>query len=262
MKCSFIKIGSLAAAIAFTAGCGTLECCKKSEPQVIKAVYTAKPIKLDGTLNNPAWKKAPAYKLALAGKVYDKLPEAMKKSVGTKLREAGEYKLLWDNNYLYVGVNFTDSDLHAYGKEDEMHHYTQGDVAEVFIKPENDSYYWELYATPAGKKTAFFIPGRGALMSVILPLEPIKIKVAAKTQGTLNNWKDKDKGWTAVMAIPRKGLEKYGAKFGPGTKWRIFLARYNYSRYLPVKELASVPKQAETPNYHLTEEYGKLELVK
>jgi hypothetical protein len=256
---------SIAAALAVLGmtGCGTVKCCKeKPEKNVIKAVFTATPVKLDGNLDEGAWAKAPAYDLALGGEVYEKLPAAMKKTVGKELHEPGEFKLLWDKDYLYIGIKFTDSDIYAYGDEDEMHHYTQGDVAEIFIKPENDTYYWELYATPKGKKSAFFIPGRGCLMSVILGLDPINNKVGAQVQGTVNNWKDKDRSWTAEMAIPRKDLEKHGAKFGPGNKWRIFLARYNYSRYLPVKELSSIPKQKQTPNFHLLEEYGWLELVK
>ena len=259
---SLIVVVSAFAVLGLT-GCGTLKCCnKKSDKQVIKAVYTAKPVKMDGNLNEGAWAKAPVYNLALGGKVYDKLPEAMKKTVGKDLHEPGEFKLVWDEKYLYIGVKFADSDIYAYGEQDEEHHYSLGDVAEVFIKPENATYYWELYITPAAKKSTFFIPGRGCLMSKILTLDPISIKVASKAQGTINNWKDKDVCWTGEMAIPRKELEKYGAKFGPGCKWRIFLARYNYSRYLPVKELSSIPKQAETPNFHLLEEYGWLKLVK
>lgn len=261
MKTLLLAAGVLV--VAGLTGCGTFKCCDESaKKQVVKAVYTAEPVKMDGSLSEAQWANAPAYNVALGGQVYNKQPEAMKKSVGKELHEPGEFKLLWDKDYLYIGIKFMDSDIYAYGEENEMHHYTLGDVAEVFLKPENATYYWELYATPAGKKTAFFIPGRGCLMSAILALEPINIKVASKVQGTINNWKDKDTCWTAEMAIPRKDLEKYGAKFGPGNQWRIFLARYNYSRYLPVKELASFPKQAETPNFHLLEEYGWLELVK
>ena len=129
-------------------------------------------------------------------------------------------------------------------------------------KPESDTYYWELYATPANKMTTYFIPGRGCLMTDTLTSAPFQLKVAAQVQGTLNNWHDKDSKWSMEMAIPRKELERYGAKLEPGQAWRIFLARYNYSRYLPTKELTSYPQQAEGPNFHVLEEYGKLELIK
>jgi hypothetical protein len=256
------KIFCWAAIGASLAGCTILNGTKPESKAEVKAVYTSEPVKIDGNLNEKAWANAPSYKLAIPKKTYDRQPECIKQKVDADKLENGEYKLLWDKDYLYVGVNFSDSDLYAYGKENEMHHYGQGDVAEVFIKPENDTYYWELYVTPAGKKTSFFIPGRGCLMGPNLTTCPINTKVAAKIQGTLNKWQDKDNGWTAEMAIPRKELEQHGAKFNPDEKWNIFLARYNYSRYLPEKELSSFPRQANVPSFHIWEEYGKLKLVK
>ncbi|NMA21726.1 MAG: hypothetical protein GX927_14225 [Lentisphaerae bacterium] len=243
-------------------GCSTVCLQKNCEPAVVKAIYTSTPVQLDGHLDEAAWQTAPSHWLQLGRAVYDKTPLAMQASVGNVLREAGEYRLLWDDNYLYVGAIFSDSDLHAYGEEDQLPHYLLGDLAEVFIKPESDTYYWELYATPASKMTTYFIPGRGCLMGELLTSAPFDLKVAAQVQGTLNNWHDRDKSWSMEMAIPRKEIERYGAKFEPGHPWRIFLARYNYSRYLPSKELSSFPQQAETPSFHIIEEYGRLELIK
>lgn len=262
MSSVIVKICCAVLIGGFLAGCTTFKAAKPASKTEIKAVYTSKPVKIDGSLDEKAWADAPSYKLAIPKKTYANQPECIKQKVSADKLESGEYKLLWDKDYLYVGINFTDSDVHAYGKENEMHHYGQGDVAEVFLKPESDTYYWELYATPAGRKTSFFIPGRGCLMGPALTLCPINTKVVAKVQGTLNKWQDKDRGWTAEMAIPRKELEQFGAKFNPDAKWRIFLARYNYSRYLPLKELSSCPRQAATPNFHLLEEYGTLKLVK
>lgn len=252
----------LAAGLAsLLAGCSTF-CLQNRAPASVKAVYTATPLQLDGNLAEAAWQTAPPHCLQLGRGVYEKTPLAMQSSVGKVLREPGEYRLLWDDHYLYVGAIFPDSDVHAYGQEDQLPHFSLGDVAEVFVKPGSDTYYWELYATPANKMTTYFIPGRGCLMNDLLTSSPFELKVAAQVQGTLNNWHDQDGSWSMEMAIPRKELEKYGAKFGPGQPWRIFLARYNYSRYLPSKELSSFPQQAETPNFHIIEEYGILELIK
>ncbi|MFA7231428.1 MAG: carbohydrate-binding family 9-like protein [Victivallaceae bacterium] len=261
MKDLFLKTGFALAAIALLgAGCSTFDGKKGEKRTQIVAKYTAKPVTLDGTLNDKAWATAPAYQLEVSDTAYDNLPEKTRKIVGTKLREPGEFKLLWDKDYLYIGIKYTDSEVIAEGEKDQMHHYTLGDVAEVFIKPENETYYWELYVTPTRKKTAFFIPGRGTRISED-PKQIMDIKVAASVQGTLNNWQDKDQSWTGVMAIPIKGLEKYGAKFGQGQKWTVFVARYNYSRYLPVKELSAFPHQEKT-NYHTLEDYGQLILEK
>jgi len=261
MNAFAVKTLLVAGIFSLFTGCCTL-CRRGCEPAVVQAHQAVNPLQIDGHLDEPAWQSAPAYSLLVGREVYSKLPLVMKSSVGKALRESGEYRLLWDDNYLYVGAVFTDSDVHAYGQEDQLPHFSLGDVAEVFIKPESDTYYWELYATPANKMTTYFIPGRGCLMNELLTSSPFELKTAAQVQGTLNKWLDRDTSWSMEMAIPRKELEKYGAKFAPGQPWRIFMARYNYSRYLPRTELSSFPQQAETPNFHLIEEYGKLELLK
>ncbi|MDY0176870.1 MAG: carbohydrate-binding family 9-like protein [Lentisphaeria bacterium] len=242
--------------------CSSLCCRVPSGSAVVQAVYTPSPLVLDGRLDEAAWADAPAYYPQLGRGTYDKLPVAMQATVGRELREPGYYKLLWDEDYLYVGAQFVDSDVHAYGEEDQEHHYTLGDVAEVFIKPASDTYYWELYGTPAAKMSTFFIPGRGALMGPLLTSDPFELKVASQVQGTLNQWQDKDQGWSMEMAIPRTELEKFGAKFNPEQGWSIFLARYNYCRYLPSKEMSSFPQQQETANFHMLEEYATLQLLK
>lgn len=254
-------VGLLGLAVLMQGCCSDCRGTAGASPREAVATRVSGSIVLDGKLDEPDWTKARAYELMPGGETYDKLPEAMKATVGRDLREKGECRLLWDKDNLYVAASFVDSDLYAYGKEDHQHHYAMGDVFEVFIKPVDESYYWELYVTPLGHKTAFFFPGRGARIGVAMALEPIDIKVAAHVDGSVNNWHDRDRVWTAEMAIPRKELEKYGAKFGPGTKWLIFLARYNYSRYLPVTELSSYPAQAQVPNFHIHEEYASLKLA-
>lgn len=84
--------------------------------------------------------------------------------------------------------------------------------------------------------------------------------VAAQFQGTLNNWHDKDKSWTAEMAMPIEDLQAYCAKFSQQANWKILIGRYNYSRYLQDVELSMTPQLSKT-NYHLNEEYADLELV-
>jgi len=76
-------------------------------------------------------------------------------------------------------------------------------------------------------------------------------------KGTLNDWKDKDKGWTAEMAVPIADLTRFGDVFGGESKWRILISRYNYSRYLSNVELTSLPCLSKT-DFHLIEEYAVL----
>lgn len=222
-----------------------------SELVSVVAKYSEKPVIVDGNLDDPVWKEAPVYELSLSKDEEGK---------GKNLQEKGYVQIAWDENYLYIGVKFYDSDIVQESDKNQEHHYRTGDLVEIFLKPENSTWYWEIYGTPSEKKTVFWFPGRGrlGLPSCFEPeINLNEISVSAEIKWSLNNWKDRDDYWTLEMGIPVEELTKYGDKFGPGSQWRVLIARYNYSRYLPYKELSMFPQLSIT-NYHLLEEYGWL----
>lgn len=234
----------------------SLGCAKKHEApkrKVVVAKFTTTPVTLDGKLDDAAWKSAIAYQLTTGlNKPKDK----------RAFTERGEAMFAWDDNFFYVGVRFTDSDVVAEGEGDQLHHYRMGDVAELFLKPVDQTWYWELYVTPKGKKTSFWFPGRGRLGLESCYQYKCGLQVAAQVDGTLNNWQDKDKGWTAEMAMPISDLTANGESFGPKANWLVLLARYNYSRYLPWSQLSAITPLGKRPNFHLHERYAVLKLVK
>ncbi len=220
------------------------------EPRVVVARYTDAPVVIDGVLDDSAWEDAEVYHLGLSKDRDDE-----------EVIEKGKAMVAWDDDYLYVGVKFYDSDIVAEGTEDQLHHYRKGDLAEVFIKPADHTWYWELYVTPAGHKTTFFLPGRGRLWLDSIADYSMDMKVAATYSGTLNNWEDVDDYWIGEMAIPISGLTARGEDFGPGAEWTILIARYNFSRYLYGRELSMYPPLSKTA-FHLINEYAVLELRK
>lgn len=239
---------------------GTLQ--SQDTRPVIIAKHISRPLNMDGKMSDPAWAQAPVYSLELPLKIYSNQPESMQKLLGTVLKEKGSVKLLWNDEYLFVGARFEDSDVVADGKKDQTIHCTTGDLIEVFLKPEIDTYYWEIYGTPYNKKTCIFYPGRGRhFLPSDLEYNCSDIIVKTSIDGTFNNWKDRDVGWTVELAIPVKMLTEFGAKFDNSTKWTILVARYNYSRYLPLKELSAFPLISNA-NFHISEEYARLNLEK
>jgi hypothetical protein len=179
---------------------------------------------------------------------------------GKTLAEKGFVKFLWNDDYLYMGVEFEDSDVVAEGEEDGLHHYLMGDLAELFLWPEEQTWYWEMYVTPAGKQTTFFFPGPGRQGLPSSFKSGFRLKVAARVDGTLNNWHDRDRKWVGEMAVPVKELTARGEKWGPGSAWRVLVGRYNYSRYLPAVENSSMP-QLPSGSFHLRNDYGRLVFV-
>ena len=256
------------AALAFS-GCCSGKNEKKNNPnfssrvrEEVVAVKAVDPIVLDGKLDEADWKNAPAYPLVHALRQYSEADWDVQEFFRNGVVEPGKVKVLWDDKYLYVGIEFTDRDLYAEVKEDQKHHYRTGDVAEIFLKPLDKRWYWELYVTPLGNKTAFFFPGRGTLglPSVHPDKLPLKgLKTSAFACGTVNDPSDQDVKWTAEMAIPRS---EAGREIGlaPNVPWLIFFARYNYGKDLELRENSCFPLQPAV-NFHNHAGYAILKMV-
>ncbi|MGI5869370.1 MAG: carbohydrate-binding family 9-like protein [Kiritimatiellia bacterium] len=213
----------------------------------VQAVYAPDDLIVDGRLDKPVWKRAPAYPLSLPADRWE---------AGEVLQEAGRVQFAWNERYFYLAVSFDDSDVVAEGKADGEHHYNLGDLAELFLWPENHSWYWELYVTPHGRQSSFFFPSPARILPSCFK-NHLHLFVAAQVQGTLNDWSDRDQGWTAEMAVPVSALTERGEAWGPGSAWRVLVGRYNYSVHLPKLELSAMPSLSKT-NYHLRDEYARL----
>jgi hypothetical protein len=262
MRSSTLLTGILLLALG---GCATQRPQAVNAPRhpVMEAVHAKEPIQLDGKLDEAVWKRARAYPLQLAetGSKLDLLHNPHLAAGNPEPLEGGTVRLAWDEKYLYVGVQFEDSDVVAEATQDQVHQYQMGDTAELFLKPMNQTWLWEMYATPAGHKTAFFFPGAG---QAFLPSDMnyhTRLKVAGHVEGSLNQWRDRDEGWSAEYAVPLDELKEVGQALTPDTPWLILVSRYNYSRYLLHRELSSAPRQPY-PAFKLTDYYAELKLVR
>ncbi len=218
---------------ALVSGCRSVQ-----KQQIYTAEYSTEKIKVDGKLDEKAWKNAEE----LSFQALD----------GSFCTENGTAKIIWDDKYIYVGAKLYDSDIVQESNEDQVHHYATGDVMEVFLKPNGKRNYWEIYATPNSKKTAFFYYSKGRLgLPSGFAYKMPGLIVASTCNGTLNNVNDRDQFWTTEIAIPREQLEKHGGQIFPGKEWLFLVSRYNYSAYFDTtKELSLTGKPAGGGGYH------------
>lgn len=219
---------------------------------------------IKNAIDHLAWKNVPSYQLLnLVFNIRD---------INRKPTERGSVKYLYDDKYFYVRADFNDRDIMTNAKEDGGHMYLQGDLLEVFIKPDGANYYWEIYGTPNNLQTRFHF---GAKATVGLPSgfthQEVGIKVITKISGTLNNPDDIDQGYIVLVAIPIDELNSPHFKdkaqhpagtvpFAPGVTWRVQSARYNYGRHLADIEFSCYPQAYG--GYHATEYYAEMEIVK
>lgn len=226
-----------------------------------QAPFAKIPVKVDGILDDPVWQSAPTLPLTLSRDAGLLFKSPLRETVGDQLRETGEIRFAWDRDFVYVAARFVDSDVVAEGPSDQLHHYQEGDVLELFLQPEGRSWYWEFQAAPTGKKTHAFFPGRGRIgLKSPYAYACDGMKTAVAIAGTLNAWEDRDTAWAVEVAIPVKALTERGDLWGPESRWRVLVSRYNYSRYLPMPEWSVFPRLSNY-NFHLHEEYVPLEML-
>ncbi|MBR2364319.1 MAG: hypothetical protein IKA79_03880 [Lentisphaeria bacterium] len=223
----------------------------------ITAFYSAN---IPDDLSAKEWQKAKAEDLVwLKPDQFDRWSEERKQNVGAFLREKANVRLLWNEEYLAVGVSMEDTDIVAEGtlKDNQTLLYTRGDIVEIFVKPAEEPYYWELYGTPNELKSVLFYPSRGRFfVPSTLNQDPEEIIVKTRIYGTLNDWTKRDTGWDIVIKIPLAMLTRYGKPFKSG-EWTIMAGRQNYSFALPMKEESCFPPLA-TSDFHNYEDYARL----
>jgi hypothetical protein len=170
-------------------------------------------------------------------------------------------RLLWDDRYLYFAADMEDHDLYATVKErNGMTWYD--DVFELFFKPSPKSRaYYEFQVNALNTPLELFFPSRGAGGYKRFATGPkLGLESAVKLSGTLNNWEDRDKGWTVEGRIPWSAFKPTGGRPKAGDRWKFALCRYDYSATLEAPELSSTAPLTQS-DFHRYEDYGELVFV-
>jgi hypothetical protein len=183
------------------------------------------PITIDGDLKDAAWDAAP-WTDAFVDIEGDKKP---------KPRHRTRAKMLWDDEALYIAAELEEPHLWATLKDHDAVIFYDNDF-EVFLDPDGDNHMYgelELNAFNTTWDLLLTKPYRDGGHAVHA-WEITGLKTAVKIDGTLNDPRDKDTGWTLEIKWPWKGLpEMVNTKYTAvppkdGHQWRINFSRVEW----------------------------------
>ena len=193
------------------------------------------PITIDGRLAEDSWKAVP-WTDEFVDIEGDRKP---------KPRLRTRVKMLWDDDNLYLAAELEEP--HVWGtltKHDSV--IFQDNDFEVFLNPEGDSHLYaelELNALNTTWDLLLTMPYKDG-GKAIDSWEIAGLKTAVHVDGTINDAKNRDRGWTIEIAWPWKGLRELTSRNVPpkdGDQWRINFSRVEWEhevvegKYLKVK---------------------------
>ncbi len=221
------------------------------------ALRASEPIAVDGRLDEPDWKAAPRS---------PRFSDLVRGAPGIHDTRAA---VLWDDAHLYVGYwveeplvegTLTERDSLVYRNNDvelfvagrdayyELEINSLGTIYEVFFVWE-DAYERSGYARlPELDRSA---PGARPFHGVGFKNHPRGprlgfwrwdlpgLRTAVQVDGTLNDDRDRDRGWTVEIAIPWAGLAELARPDGrslppkDGDIWRMDFSRFNQYKEAP-----------------------------
>jgi hypothetical protein len=207
------------------------------------------PIVIDGKLDDAAWTGA----VVIDDFRLPWLADAPRARKGTRAR------MLWDDDSLYVGADMDDADLYADITAHDGNTW-ENDVFEVFLKPAaEEPAYYEFHVTPANTRFDLFLPRRGHV-GRFKAAQTFAIESAVKLRGTLDQWADRDEGWSVEIRIPWADLAPTGGRPASGAEWRFALCRYDFDVAQEAPDLSTCAPLSKL-SFHRHEDYARLKFA-
>lgn len=208
--------------------------------------HTSSRIRVEGKLEDPAWQNAENINFYIPGT----LAEPISKT---------EAKILWDDDYLYVGFKAYDKDIWSYFTEQNSQTCLE-DCLEFFFKPFSDqnSYYnFEINALGTVYDALNLKRGAGAHRWAMWDCENLKLGVYIN--GEINNPDVVDDYWQLELGIPFASLPTLNGEIPKnGDVWKYHVARYDYSIHLPDGVELSSCAPFSRADFHRYEEWPTL----
>jgi hypothetical protein len=206
-------------------------------------------IVVDGKLDDKAW--------AGANKVEFLFPWDYQ--TGAKQKTAA--RLLWDDNYLYVGYDCDDADIVAHFDRRDDPTY-RDDAVEIFINPDPKQldFYYGLEMNAKATLYDYFYAFPKLLLKRI---DFQGVQLATHLRGTLNQTSDKDQGWSLEVAIPWANFEELTKRTGPPQPGEVWTANLNrWDGVEPNRRLSQWSDSSEAKaNPHNPSRFGQLVFV-
>ena len=229
--------------------------CPENEIARYTAYRTREPIKVDGRLDEPVWKRTP-----LSPRFVDIL------SGGRAIHDT-RAAVVWDEENLYIAFRVEEPFVHAKYTNRNDPIYYDNDL-EVFIAGRDAYYEFEVNAFNTTYEVFFiwkdaydkggFASAPEFSLDKLKPFNGVGFtnhprggrlgqfdwsfpgkRTAVAIDGTVNNDKDRDRGWTVELAFPWKGMqwlakaENRALPPRDGDVWRMDFSRFNTYKEAP-----------------------------
>ncbi len=191
-------------------------------PRQYVCYKTTTPLQIDGLLTDEAWQAAPwtDYFVDIRGG---------KKRVP---RHQTRAKMLWDDAYFYIAATFEEPDVWATLTQRDTVIFYDNDF-EFFIDPDGDTHaYYELEINALETIWDLMLVKPYRDGGPVIDAWDIRgLQAGVHIDGTLNDPRDRDRGWTVELAVPWEVLDEAAPHRGPpqaGEQWRVNFSRVQW----------------------------------
>ncbi len=142
-------------------------------------------------------------------------------------------KMLWDEEYFYFAADMEEPHVWAKLKQRDAVIFKDNDF-EIFLDPDGDTHnYYELEVNALETEWDLMLlkPYHNAAKVVVDSWDIPGLITKVHIDGTINNPKDRDKGWSVEIAIPWKALiSNYRSNNSPkeGEQWKVNFSRVQW----------------------------------
>jgi hypothetical protein len=191
------------------------------EPKRYDCARAASPVRVDGRLDDPAWESA----------AWTDFFVDIEGDVKPRPRFRTRAKMLWDDDRFYIAAELEEPDVWASLTKHDSVIFHDNDF-EVFLNPTGDTLkYFEFEINALNTGWDLFLPrpykqGGKADNTWEIP----GLQTAVAIDGTLNDPRDRDRGWTVEIAFPWTAFVERSGKGRPkaGEEWRVNFSRVEW----------------------------------